>query len=39
LLASWGGPDEVAPVMHFPFADVCSVIAGRVWALDGGGAM
>ena len=38
LLASWGGP-EVARVMHFPFADVCSLITGRVWALDGRGEM
>ena len=38
-LASWGGPDEVARVMHFPFADVCSLITGRVWALDGRGEM
>jgi len=34
-----GWPDGVARVMHFPFADVCSLIIGRVWALDGRGEM
>ena len=29
--------DGVARVVHFLFADGCSVIVGRVWALDGGG--
>ena len=38
-LDGWAGPDEVARVMHFPFADVCSLITGRVWALDGRGEM
>jgi NAD(P)-dependent dehydrogenase (short-subunit alcohol dehydrogenase family) len=29
-----GWPDGV---VHLLFADVCSLVTGRVWALDGGG--
>ena len=38
-LGRLGWPDEVARVMHFLFADGCSLITGRVWALDGRGEM
>ena len=34
-----GWPDGVARVVRFVFADVCSLIIGRVWALDGRGEM
>ena len=34
-----GWPDGVARVVHFLFADGCSPIIGRVWALDGRGEM
>ena len=34
-----GWPDGVARVVHFLFADGCSPITGRVWALDGRGEM
>ena len=34
-----GRPDGVARVAHFVFADGCSLIAGRVWALNGRGEM
>ena len=36
-LGRLGWPDGVARVMRFPFADVCSPLTGRVWALDGRG--
>ena len=35
-LGRLGWPDGVASVMHL-FADGCSLIIGRVWALDGRG--
>ena len=34
-----GWPDGVARGAYFLFADVCSLITGRVWALDGRGEM
>ena len=34
-----GRPDGVARVVHFLFADGCSLITGRVWALNGRGEM
>ena len=39
LASKLGRSDGVARVVHFLFADGCSPIVGRVWALDGGGAM
>ena len=39
-LASWAGlgrPDVVTGVVYLVFAGVCSLIAGRVGAVDGGG--
>jgi len=38
-LGRLGWPEEVARVAHFLFADGCSPITGRVWALDGRGEM
>ena len=35
--AGLGRPDGVTGVVHLLCADVCSLIAGRVWAVDGGG--
>jgi hypothetical protein len=38
--ASWAGlgrPDGVTGVVYLLCADVCSLIAGQVWAVDGGG--
>jgi hypothetical protein len=39
LASKRGRPDGVARVVHFLFADACSLIIGRVWALDGKGDM
>ena len=33
-LSRWGWPDEEARVVRFLCADVCSLITGRVWALN-----
>ena len=38
-LGRLGWRDGVARVVHFLFADGCSLIIGRVWALDGRGEM
>ena len=38
-LGRLGWPEEVARVVHFLFADGCSLIIGRVWALGGRGGM
>jgi NAD(P)-dependent dehydrogenase (short-subunit alcohol dehydrogenase family) len=38
-LGRLGRPDGVARVVRFLFADGCSLITGRVWALDGRGEM
>ena len=39
LAGRLGRPEEVTRMMHFLFADGCSLITGRVWALDGRGGM
>jgi NAD(P)-dependent dehydrogenase (short-subunit alcohol dehydrogenase family) len=39
LASKLGRPDRVARVVQFLFADGCSLITGRMWALDGRGEM
>jgi hypothetical protein len=39
LASKLGRPYRVTRVVHLLFADGCSLITGRVWALDGRGEM